>query len=109
MSGRSAQAKGRRGELELVKYLQDRGITARAGVPLNFGTQPDVTGIDGIHIEVKRHERLEVSKWYAQAVEDAHRMQDGRPAGIYRQNRREWMILLSLSDFLELQGIAKTV
>jgi hypothetical protein len=31
-------------------------------------------------------------------------MQDGKPAVIYRQNRRQWMIVLSLSDFLSLRG-----
>ena len=79
MSGRSAQAKGRRAEIELANYLQGKGFTdARAGAPLNYGTEPDITGIDGIHIECKRV--------------------------IYRQNRRPWMIVLSLSDFIELQG-----
>lgn len=105
MSGRSAQAKGRRGELELARYLQEHGIAdARPGVPLNYGKEPDVTGIDGLHIECKRHEKLEISKWYEQAKTDAERMQDGKPAVIYRQNRRQWMIVLSLSDYLDLTG-----
>ena len=105
MSGRSAQAKGRRGEIELAQFLRDRGLSeARPGDPLNYGTQPDVIGINGLHIECKRHERLEISKWYGQAQQDAQRMQDGLPAVIYRQNRRPWMIVLSLSDFLELWG-----
>lgn len=100
MSGRSAQAKGRRGEIELAQYLREHGLTdAQPGKPLNYGTQPNITGVRGLHIECKRHE---ISKWYEQAATDAARMQDGRPAVIYRQNRREWMIVLSLSDFLEL-------
>jgi len=103
MSGRSAQTKGRRGEIELARYLQDHGIKdARPGDPLNFGTMPDVVGVDGLHIECKRHERLEISRWYEQAAADAERMQDGKPAVIYRQNRRQWMIVLSLSDYLDL-------
>ncbi len=102
--GRGAQAKGRRGEIELARFLQDHGIdSAKPGEPLNFGGQPDVTGIDGLHIECKRHEKIEINKWYAQAVEDAARMQDGRPAVIYRRNRAPWMITLSLSDFLEMR------
>ncbi len=103
MSGRSAQAKGRRAEIELAAYLRERGYPgARPGAALNFGTQPDITGVDGLHIECKRHERLEVAKWYKQAVADAEQMQDGKPSVIYRQNRGQWMIVLSLSDFLEL-------
>lgn len=74
MSGRSAQAKGRRGEIELVQYLREHGYKdAKPGAAVNFGTQPDITGIDGLHIECKRHEKLELNKWYRQAVEDARR------------------------------------
>ena len=105
MSGRSSQAKGRRGEIELAEYLRGRGLTeAHAGDPLNFGTQADVVGIDGLHIECKRHERLEITRWYEQALQYAQRMKDGKPAVIYRQNRRSWMIVLSLADFLDLAG-----
>lgn len=108
MSGRSAQAKGRRGEIELARYLQDHGIKdARPGDPLNYGRQADVSGIDGLHIECKRHEKLEINKWYTQAAADAERMQDGKPAVIFRQNRRQWMIVLSLSDYLDLTGGAE--
>ena len=106
MSGRSAQAKGRRGEIELARYLQEKGFSnAKPGAPLNYGKEADVTGIKGLHIECKRHERLEINKWYEQAQTDAQRMQDGKPAVIYRQNRRKWMIVLSLADFLDLKGM----
>ena len=105
MSGRSAQAKGRRGEIELAQYLQEKGYTnARPGAPLNYGKQPDITGIEGLHIECKRHEKVEIAKWYAQAQADAERMQDGKPVVVYRRNRGQWMIVLSLSDFLEMIG-----
>lgn len=101
MSGRSSQAKGRRAELELAQFLQDHGVrNAQPGDPLNYGQQPDVKGVAGLHIECKRHERLEITRWYEQAQADAQRMQDGRPVVIYRQNRRPWMIVMSLSDFL---------
>jgi len=44
-----------------------------------------------------------LNKWYEQAAADAERMQDGKPVVIFRQNRRQWMIALSLADFIELQ------
>lgn len=101
--GKSSQAKGRRAEIELAQYLQAHGEpNARPGDPLNYGTQPDITGIKGLHIECKRHEKLEIAKWYQQSRTDAQRMQDGKPVVIYRQNYSEWMILLSLSDFMEI-------
>lgn len=96
--------------MELAQYLQEHGMPdARPGTALNYGTQPDITGIPGLHIECKRHERLEISRWYAQAQQDAQRMQDGRPAVIYRQNRRPWMITLALSDYLEQIHDSRTV
>lgn len=105
MSGRSAQAKGRRAEIELAAYLRANGYTAaQPGAPLNYGKEADITGINGLHIECKRHEKIEINKWYEQAAADAERMQDGKPVVIFRQNRRQWMIALSLADFLALQG-----
>lgn len=98
--GASSQRKGREAEHELSELLRARGYDARPGRALNYGTEPDVTGIPGIHIEVKRCERLEVEKWYRQASEDANRMKDGTPAVIFRRSRKPWMILMSLDDFL---------
>lgn len=103
MSGRSAQAKGRRAEIELATYLQAQGFTdAEPGAALNYGKEPDIKGIEGLHIECKRHERIELNKWYEQSRADAERMKDGKPVVIYRQNRRPWMIALSLQDFIEV-------
>ena len=71
MSGRSAQTKGRRAEIELARYLQEAGFAdARPGDPLNYGRQADVSGVSGLHIECKRHERLEMAKWYAKEFAD---------------------------------------
>ena len=69
---------------------------------MSFGTEPDVVGVDGLHIECKRHEKIELEKWYSQAVHDAEQMQDGRPVVIFRKNRGQWIIALALSDFLEI-------
>lgn len=108
MSGRRSQAKGRRAEIELAEYLSKAGFTdARPGAPLNYGTIPDITGVNGLHIECKRCEKLLPAKWYEQASTDAERMQDGIPVVMYRQSRKPWMILLSLSDFLALTGGAR--
>lgn len=101
MTGRRSQSKGRRGEIELAEYLREHGVPdARPGSALNFGAEPDVVGLDGIHIECKRHERVEIARWYDQARADAARMRDGKPVVIFRQNRRPWLVTLSLDDFL---------
>ena len=103
MNGRGSQSKGRRGEIELAQYLREHGVpNARPGAALNFGSEPDVVGLEGLHIECKRHERLEIARWYDQARADAARMKDGKPVVIFRQNRRQWMVTLSLDDFLSM-------
>lgn len=104
--GRSSQRKGRAAERQLAAYLRERGMTdARPGAALNYGTEPDIVGIPGVHVEVKRCEQLRIPQWYAQSKRDAVKMSDGAPAVVFRQNRQSWMIVLSLADFLELAGM----
>ena len=74
--GRKSQRKGASGERELAELLRDYGYQAERGGSLTFGSIPDVTGLPGIHIEVKRTERLNVLEAYQQAVRDAERFQD---------------------------------
>lgn len=99
---KTSQAKGRRGELELVEVLQASGIPARAGVPVNFGRVPDVVGVPGIHPEVKRVEKLNLDVAMSQAVRDAKKFQDGFPTVFHRRNRQPWLVTMRLDDWLEL-------
>ena len=102
--GRHSQRKGRGAEIELAQFLREHGLPdARPGAPLNYGTEADVVGLPKVHIECKRAEALRLNEWYRQAQLDAQRM-GGVPAVIFRQNRRPWMITLSLEDFLSLAG-----
>lgn len=98
--GRRQQKKGRQAELELARILLANGLPARAGDPLNFGHMPDIVGLDGVHIEVKRHERLNLSSAMNQAIEDADKFKDGAPALFHRRNRSPWMVTMLLDDWL---------
>ena len=100
--GRQSQEKGRRGELELAMILQKYGIPARPGQAASYGTTPDVTGISGIHPEVKRHERLNVPKAMEQSVRDSLKFRDGLPAVFHRKNRSPWLVTMRLTDWLIL-------
>lgn len=97
---KSQQRKGRSGELELVKLLNQHGIPAEPGKAVSYGSTPDVTGFPGVHVEVKRVERLNVSAAFAQAKRDAERFKDGIPVLFHRKNREEWLVTLRLEDFL---------
>jgi len=94
--GKSSQRKGASGERELAELLRDYGYNAERGGSLTFGSTPDVTGLPGIHIEVKRTERLNVLEAYQQAVRDADRFQDGVPALFHRRNRSPWLVTYEL-------------
>lgn len=100
--GRTSQRKGRKGELELCNILQRYGYPVQTGQALNYGTQPDLTGLDGIHIECKRAEQMRISDWMKQAAADAEKFKDGAPCIFHRRSREEWLVTLRLSDFMNI-------
>lgn len=102
MAGKASQSKGRRGELELSRLLQGYGYDVQPGQSQSYGSTPDITGLPGIHIECKRHERAEVWAWMAQAERDANRFQDGAPAVFFRRSRSPWLVVMKLEDWIKL-------
>ena len=100
-SGKSSQRKGAQGERELAKLLEEEGYPMVRGGAC-FGTVPDLVGLPGIHVEVKRVERLNVSEAMRQAERDAERFLDGAPAVFHRRNREPWLVTMRLSDWLAL-------
>lgn len=99
---KSQQRKGRGGELEICRILQARGIPAEPGQAVSYGSTPDVTGIPGIHPEVKRVERLNVPETMAQTVRDSEKFDDGAPTLFHRRNRSPWLVTMRLEDWLLL-------
>ena len=108
MGGKKSQVKGRRAEKELSKILRGYGYDVEVGRPLSFGKEPDLIGLDGVHIECKRAEALRLSEWMAQAERDAQRFQDGAPAVFFRRSRSPWMVCMKLSDWLTIFRAAET-
>lgn len=105
--GRSQQRKGRAGELELSRLLREYGYNVQPGRAQSYGDVPDVSGLPGIHVEVKRVERLNVPEAMKQAVRDAERFQDGTPTVFHRRNREPWLVTMRLPDWLELYCAAE--
>ena len=99
---KSQQRRGRGGELEICRILQARGIPAEPGQAVSYGSTPDVTGIPGIHPEVKRVERLNVPEAMAQTVRDSEKFHDGAPTLFHRRNRSPWLVTMRLEDWLLL-------
>ena len=99
MLGRSQQRKGADGERELARILTGYGYDMRRGGSLSFGEVPDLVGLPGIHIEVKRVERLNVPEAMGQAVRDSDRFKDGVPALFHRRSRSPWLVTMKLEDW----------
>lgn len=101
----NSRQKGARGEREFAAYLRARGVEARRGQQHSGSPDsPDVVhDLPGVHIEVKRVERLAPMEWYAQAVRDAGPEQT--PIVAFRRNREDWMVLMSADDYFDAIGV----
>lgn len=102
MSGKSSQRKGADGERELAELLRGYGYDIRRGGSLSFGEVPDLMGMPGIHIEVKRVERLNVGDAMDQAIRDTDIFHDGAPTLFHRRNRQPWLVTMRLEDWINL-------
>lgn len=100
--GNKSQRKGATGERELAAIFQAHGYDCFRGGSLTFGEVPDIIGLPGVHIEVKRVERLNVPEAMEQSIRDSERMQDGVPALFHRRNRKPWLVTMRLEDWLRL-------
>ena len=97
----NSKKKGKVGELEVAKILREHGFDSQRGQQFKGSPDsPDVTGIDGVHIEVKRVEKLNITKAMEQSRTDAG---DGEmPVVFHRKNREPWFVTMDLEDFLTL-------
>lgn len=70
----NSRQKGAAGEREIAKILREQyGYTdAKRGCQFKGGPDsPDVNGVDGLHIEVKRVEKLNIEDAMQQSIRDA--------------------------------------
>ena len=100
--GRPSRDKGKRGEREAAKALADLlGIEVRRGVQFQGGPDsPDVVGLPGIHVEVKRTERLQLMPAIEQATGDAGA--GCVPLVLWRRSRSPWIACVPLDSLLNL-------
>jgi len=94
----NSRQKGARGEREAAKALAETfGCDARRGCQFSGGKDsPDVaTSITGVHIEVKRVERLNIHEAIDQAKRDAG---SNIPCVMHRRNNTEWLLTVRLTD-----------
>lgn len=102
----NSKQKGNRGEREFSNLCKQHGYeTHRTQQYCGKAGDSDVTGIPGLHIEVKRVEKLNIYNAIEQAVSDK---KDGEvPIVAHRKDRKEWLITMRFSDWIELYKGAK--
>lgn len=106
--GKSERRKGQVAERDVAAILSEYGFIARR-TPLSGGMDwkgdlrsPDgESPIPGVHIEVKRQERLYIPSWIRQAEADC-------PEGdtaivVFRQSREPWRVVATLEHYLSIQ------
>ena len=103
--GRMSRNKGKVGEREVAELLRSHGFAARRGIQFAGGPDsPDVVGLPGCHVEVKRTETLRLYPALEQAMQDR---KAGDLATVWhRQNQRSWVVILPAEDFLSLYRAA---
>lgn len=99
--GKASRDKGKRGERELAAALREYGYETRRGQQYaGANGDADVVGLEGIHIECKRVERLNIYEAMDQARRDAKA--EKLPAVFHRRDRREWLVTMTLDDWISL-------
>lgn len=98
----NSKKKGSAGERELANKLKEYGYNCRRTQQFcgNTGQADDVIGLDYIHIECKRVERLNIDEAIEQAIRDT---KDNKyPTVFHRKNRKDWLVTMRLDDWVQL-------
>lgn len=96
----NSNQKGKTGEREFAALCRKHGFeNARRGQQFSGIEGKDVVGLEGIHIEVKRVERLNIDKAMKQSIEDSKEREI--PIVAHRKNREEWKVTMRAEDWLE--------
>lgn len=103
----NSKQKGKRGELECAKVLRDLGFEdVRRTAQYNgkeLDSKADLVGIEGVHIEVKRNERLNINEAMEQAVRDCK--PDETPMVFHRKNGMPWLVTMHIVDWARRERI----
>ena len=99
--GAMSRRKGSRAEAELVAILRAAGWPhARRVFDSGSAGGGDVEGPAGVHLEVKRCERLQVLAWCRQAESEAR--STDVPVVAFRTSGEPWRAVLPLDELLAL-------
>lgn len=104
----NSRAKGARAERELAKVLNDYGYKTRRTVQYSGKgeeTNADLIGLEGIHIECKWAERLNLYDAIGQARRDSKcdlPFSDKLPTVFHKKNHCEWLVTMPMEFWILL-------
>jgi Holliday junction resolvase len=101
----NSRQKGKAGELEFSRLCRDEGYDVRRTAQFcgKTGEAADVVGLPGIHVEVKRVERLDLQAAMDQSIRDADAAGNGEiPIVAHRRNHEKWKITMLAEDWFRL-------
>lgn len=97
----NSRDKGKRGELEVAHTLKEYGYDARRSQQYaGINSDADVVGLPGIHIEVKRVEKLNIDNAVDQSIRDAKIGEI--PIVMHRRNQKKWLVTMPFTLWMEL-------
>jgi hypothetical protein len=100
----NSRTKGKVGERQAAAELNRLfpGCEARRGVQYTGspGSPDVVTELPGVHLEIKRCEKLSIYKAVEQATSDAGKADI--PVVLHRQNGKDWLCICRLDDLPQL-------
>ena len=94
----NSRSKGKEGEREAARILTELfNIPVRRGQQFRGGPDsPDVIGLEGLHVEVKRRERLNLDVALRQSAEET--APGNVPMVLHRGNRTLWKVSIYAED-----------
>ncbi len=99
----NSKNKGAKGELEFSKVCHKYGFSNVRRTQQYCGgssESADCIGLKGVHIEVKRVEKLNIYDAMEQSTKDMLASDDLRyPIVAHRKNRKEWLVTMYAEDW----------
>ena len=97
----NSKRKGNNGEREFAKLCRFEGYDVRRGQQYNGLEGEDCVGLPGVHVEVKRVERLNINDAMHQSIRDS-RIGGKVPIVAHRKNNEPWLITMTAEDWFKL-------
>lgn len=98
----NSNQKGKVGEREVAEFLRSYGFedARRSQQYAGINNDADVVGLPHAHVEVKRVERLNISKAVQQCMRDKRADEYGTV--FHRRNHEKWKVTMDADEFMEV-------